>query len=275
MQCLLLIDDDVELCAMLTEYLQQEGFRVEVGHRGDTGLARALASGHDLVVLDLMLPGLNGLDVLRRIRETSRIPVLLLTARGSEVDRIVGLEIGADDYLSKPFNPRELLARIRAVLRRPMQEDLRSQAQPPIQRLVVGDIVLDAGTHTVKRDGKDVQLTAMEFALLRMLLESAGQIVSREQMVTTVLGRIFSPFDRSLDVHVSNLRKKLGDLAGGEERIKSIRSVGYLYGKPADPADDSADGAPGSLDDGLVDGPVEDGRARHPITGTGFQSGRR
>ncbi|HEY0794150.1 MAG TPA: response regulator transcription factor [Acidisarcina sp.] len=239
MQSLLLIDDDVELCAMLVEYLQQEGYCVDVVHRGDTGLARTLASGHDLVVLDLMLPGLNGLDLLRRVRETSQVPVLLLTARGSEVDRIVGLEIGADDYLSKPFSPRELLARIRAVLRRPLREEAAGRTggvphTPSPQRLVVGDIVLDAGTHAVLRDGKDVPLTAMEFALLQMLLESAGRIVSREQMVRTVLGRIFSPFDRSLDVHVSNLRKKLGDFAGGQERIKSIRSVGYLYAMPAD-----------------------------------------
>jgi two-component system response regulator CpxR len=176
-----------------------------------------------------MLPGTNGFDVLRRIRAKSRIPVLMLTARGDDVDRIVGLEIGADDYLPKPFNPRELVARIRAVLRRAQPAE---SANTPRELISVGDIEIDSNTRNVRRAGEVVELTGVEYDLLEILLRNAGQIVKREELVKEVLGRELSPFDRSIDMHVSNLRKKLGHQLNGLERIKTIRGVGYIYGAP-------------------------------------------
>jgi two-component system response regulator CpxR len=177
-------------------------------------------------VLDVMLPGTNGFEVLRRIRAASRVPVLMLTARGDDVDRIVGLEIGADDYLPKPFNPRELVARIRAVLRR---AEVEPQFKAEGGRLVVGDIELVPGTRTVLRSGQKVDLTSVEFSILENLVRQAGQVVSREDLVRNALGRSLSAYDRSIDVHVSSLRRKLGQGPGESERIKTIRSVGYLY----------------------------------------------
>lgn len=222
---ILIIDDDVALCELVTEYLAPLGFEIESVHRGDAGAERALAGKHSLVVLDVMLPGLNGFEVLRRIRASSKVPVLMLTARGDDVDRIVGLEIGADDYLPKPFNPRELTARIRAILRRTGPEAM----QVPGKKLCVGDIELNSGTRTVARAGEQVELTAVEFDLLEKLLRTAGQIVTREELSKEVLGRSSSPFDRSIDMHISNLRKKLGHQFGVTERIKTVRGVGYIY----------------------------------------------
>ncbi len=221
---ILVIDDDVELCSLVSEYLRPEGFQVETVHDGKNGLTRALSGDHLLVVLDVMLPGLNGFDVLRRIRDSSRIPVLLLTARGEDVDRIVGLEIGADDYLPKPFNPRELVARIRAILRRSQKG--REHEVPDVIR--VGDVELDPATRTVLHRGKPVELTSVEFELLQVLLREAGRVVSREALVDQVLGRKFSPFDRSIDMHVSKVRKKLGDSDNGDH-IKTVRGAGYIF----------------------------------------------
>ena len=228
MERVLVIDDDVALCELVEEYLEPEGYDVEATHNGERGIDRALSNEHSLVILDVMLPGMNGFDVLRRIRAKSRIPVLMLTARGDDVDRIVGLEIGADDYLPKPFNPRELVARIRAVLRR-MQPD---ESQGARESLVVGDIEMDLARRAVRRSGEAVELTAVEYDLLERLLRSAGQIAKREELVKEVLGRELSPFDRSIDMHVSNLRKKLGHQLNGMERIKTIRGVGYIYAAP-------------------------------------------
>jgi DNA-binding response OmpR family regulator len=230
---ILLIDDDVELCSLVTEYLEAEGFKVEAVFDGKRGLERALNGPQLLVVLDVMLPGLNGLDVLRRIRITSKIPVLLLTARGEDVDRIVGLEIGADDYLPKPFNPRELVARIRAILRR-----TRSAPQiDPIPDVIrVGDIELDPATRTVRQKGTRVEFTSVEFNLLEVLLREAGRVVAREELVDTVLSRKFSPFDRSIDMHISKVRKKLGDSDTGTELIKTVRGVGYIFALTRDQA---------------------------------------
>src|SRR5271167_4869901 len=225
---ILVIDDDVELCSLVEEYLEPEGFQIEAVHDGNRGLDRALSGDHLLVVLDVMLPGMNGFDVLRRIRNTSRIPVLLLTARGEDVDRIVGLEIGADDYLPKPFNPRELVARIRAILRR-TRSDKSAPAAPEIVR--VGEIELDPATRCVRRDGQPVDLTSVEFNLLEVLLREAGHVVPRERLVNAVLSRKFSPFDRSIDMHVSKVRKKLGD-TDADEHIKTIRGVGYIFARP-------------------------------------------
>src|ERR1700680_4892717 len=235
---ILVIDDDVELCSLVSEYLRPEGFQVEAVHDGKAGLTRATSGDHLLVVLDVMLPGLNGFDVLRRIRDGSRIPVLLLTARGEDVDRIVGLEIGADDYLPKPFNPRELVARIRAILRRTQAgeksaERLEDQIPEVVQ---VGDIELDPATRIVRQNGKPIELTSVEFNLLHVLLREAGRVVTREHLVDAVLSRKFSPFDRSIDMHVSKVRKKLGDSDIGSDHIKTVRGVGYIFAHPRDHA---------------------------------------
>ncbi len=230
MDRVLIVDDDVELCELVTEYVTSEGFRVDAIHDGPHGLERALSGEYALVVLDIMLPGMNGLDVLRQLRAKSRVPVLILTARGDDVDRIVGLEIGADDYLAKPFNPRELLARIRAVLRRTQQ----AQGAPVSDRVIVGDVDLDPAARVVLRGGEAIELTSVEFALLEMLLRAAGQVVTREQIAQEVLGRQFFPYDRSIDMHVSKLRRKLGDAPGGGDRIKTIRGIGYVYARPSE-----------------------------------------
>ena len=225
---ILVIDDDVELCELVAEYLNAEGYSVEAVHDGAHGLERALSNEFALIILDVMLPGLKGFQALRQIHNHSQIPVIMLTAKGDFVDRILGFEIGADDYLPKPFNPRELVVRIQAVLRRTLrnESDVRATAPAPI---VVGDMQLDRGSRLVRRDGRDVELTGVEFDLLAALLESAGQVIQREALVKTVLGRDLSPFDRSIDVHVSNLRRKLGPTQEGRERIQAVRAVGYVY----------------------------------------------
>lgn len=230
MERILVIDDDLELCELLEEYLALKGLRVEAAHDGEEGLERACEGMYDLIVLDVMLPGRNGFDVLRQLRRQVGTPVVMLTARGDEVDRIVGLEMGADDYLPKPFNPRELVARVRAVLRRTRQEREERTAFQKSQKLKVGDVELDVTRRTVLRQGERVELTSVEFGLLEMLLRNAGQLVSREELTRTVLGRSLSPYDRSIDVHVSKIRKKLGHEVYGTERIKAIRGSGYLYG---------------------------------------------
>ncbi len=225
---ILLVDDDVELCRLVSEFLEGEGWEVAVVHDGEVAIERILRDTWDLVILDVMLPGCNGLDVLRRTRERSSVPVIMLTARGDEVDRIVGLELGADDYLPKPFNPRELAARMRAVMRR-----AGGDREPPAEGLAVGDLVLDMGARSLRRDGVTIELTGAEYEVLEMLLERAGSVVSREELSGRALGRRPSPFDRSLDTHLSNLRKKLGPLPGGRERLKTVRGVGYQYVKPS------------------------------------------
>ncbi len=222
----LLIDDDAELCELLAEFLAQEGYEVDSVHDGGAGVQEAVRERHELVVLDVMLPGLNGFEVLRGIRRVSDVPVIMLTARGDEVDRIVGLEIGADDYLPKPFNPRELVARMRAVLRRSGGEETPGDAA-----VEVGDLRVDPGARTVVRSGEDIVLTGIEFEILVVLMRAAGRIVERNDLSRAALGRRASSYDRSLDVHVSNLRKKLGPTPAGGERIKTVRGVGYQYVK--------------------------------------------
>jgi DNA-binding response OmpR family regulator len=220
---ILLIDDDTELCSMLTEYLGRYGFRITAVHRGDIGLKTALDKPFALILLDVMLPGIDGFEVLRRIRATSAVSVLLLTARGEDVDRIVGLEIGADDYLPKPFNPRELLARVRAILRR----STAAKSQPEQATLKVEGLELNPSARTVLQDGKKIDLTDVEFALLEALMKSPGKMVSREDLSEKVLGRKFHPFDRSLDMHVSRLRRKLTESGAPEDQVKTIRGTGY------------------------------------------------
>lgn len=225
---ILIIDDDLELCELLEEYLTPEGFAIDTAQDGESGAEKALQGGYGLVILDVMLPGMSGFEVLRRVRAESRVAVIMLTARGDEVDRIVGLEMGADDYLAKPFNPRELVARIRAVQRR-FRDTEGSGHRVPGAGLTVGDVVLDERTRTVKQGGAMLTLTAVEFSLLTVLMRHAGEVVSREDLVQSVLGRAFSPYDRSIDVHVSNLRRKLGPYPDRRERIKTVRGTGYQY----------------------------------------------
>ncbi len=227
---ILIVDDDVELCELVAEYLGDEGFSVEAVHDGATGVERCLAGEPDLVILDVMLPELGGFAVLGRIREASRVPVIMLTARGEEVDRIVGLEMGADDYLPKPFNPRELVARIRAILRR-SRPSAETIAEASV--IAVGDLEIDVGARRVRCAVGDVELTGAEFAVLETLARAAGTVVSRDELSRQALGRRASAFDRSLDVHLSNLRRKLGPSPGGGDRIKTVRGVGYLYVKPS------------------------------------------
>ena len=225
---LLVVDDDTELCQLLSEYLLPEGYDVESVHSGMEGVERALSGDHALVVLDVMLPDVRGFEVLRRLRARSRMPVLMLTARGNEQDRILGLEMGADDYLPKPFNPRELCARIEAILRRSGNEGSTLDVRLPGE-LVVDDVAINKGSRVVRRGGEMIELTTVEFDLLEALLRNAGSVIPRDELVRTVLNRTFSPFDRSIDTHVSNLRRKLGPGPDGFDRIKSVRGVGYQY----------------------------------------------
>jgi two-component system response regulator CpxR len=226
---ILLVDDDTELASLLSEFLGREGFTVSCEHEGYRGLDRARRPGVDLVVLDVMLPGIDGFEILRRLRTDSKVPVIMLTARGEDVDRIVGLDLGADDYLAKPFNPKELAARIRSVLR-------RYEARPASNtssRVEVAGIVLDPGSRTVVANGKPVELTTFEFDILELLLRSAGSVLSRDTLMENFYNRKATPFDRSIDMHISHLRKKLEN---GESLIKTIRGVGYQFCRTPDDA---------------------------------------
>ena len=223
MEDILLIDDDVELCTMLTEYLARYDLRVHAIHRGDTGLEAARSRPWPMILLDVMLPGIDGFEVLTRLRTTSSDSVLLLTARGEDVDRIVGLEMGADDYLAKPFNARELLARIRAIRRRTTAPTTLTESSA----LIVEDLVLDPASRTVRQDNTLIDLTDVEFALLEVLMRSPGKVVEREALAESVLGRKWNPFDRSLDMHVSRLRRKLATDSSSDDRVKTVRGTGY------------------------------------------------
>jgi two-component system, OmpR family, response regulator CpxR len=257
MKNILVIDADRALCKRLTEYLRPEGFLVESAHDGETGLEMALTRCFSLVLLDVVLPGeINGFSALQLIRFRTAIPILMVTARCDEVDRILGLEMGADDCLTKPFNPRELLARIHAVLRRSNHDPQEMPAPRGPGRCRVGDVLVDPARRVVLRSEEFVELTAVEFDLLEVLLRNAGRMVSRAELTKTVLGRDLLPPDRSIDVHVSRLRKKLGREREDEERIKSIRGAGYIYVFPppaVGPADDH-----GSARAGLGEGYVEE-----------------
>ncbi len=228
MNKVLIIDDDEELCDLVSEYLTVEGFDTNCVHDGESGLKRAGSGDYDLAILDVMLPKMNGFDVLRNLRESSDVPVLMLTARGDDMERIVGLETGADDYLPKPFNPRELVARLRAILRRASTDD--DDGLTP-ERIHVDDIEISSTARSVKIEGVEVALTSVEFDLLLALAREAGKVVKKEDLSEQVLERSLSPFDRSLDMHISNLRKKLGPRSDGSDRIKTVRSVGYIYTK--------------------------------------------
>ena len=230
MASVLLIDDDTELSKLLEEYLQSEQFELQSAHDGPGGLDKALANHYSAVILDVMLPGMSGLDVLKQLRQKSTVPVLMLTARGSERDRILGLELGADDYLPKPFNPRELVARLRAILRRSSASGASAASQP----VHLAGVDLHPESRSVTCNGKPVGLTGAEFDLLYAFLRNPGKIISREDLTQAALGRPMSPMDRSIDVHVSNLRRKLGPYDGEQERIKAIRGSGYVYLLPGE-----------------------------------------
>jgi two-component system response regulator CpxR len=218
---ILIIDDDKELGDMLREFLAPDHFRVSACTTGEVGL-EALASGdYDLVILDVMLPGMNGMDVLKTIRRDSDLPVIMLTARGDDVDRILGLEFGADDYLAKPFNPRELLARIKAILRR------ATPGTAPPHRLQAGPVELDTRSRQMIVDGSPVRLTGTEFELLRCLMDAPGEVVSRDRLCSEALGRRLLPYDRSIDTHISNLRRKLEQAGVTSPSIQNQRGVGY------------------------------------------------
>lgn len=238
----LLVEDDVRMSDLIREHLRREGMEADAAYDGENGLAKARSGDYAIVVLDVMLPGIGGFDVLRQLRTSggaiSRIPVIMLTARGDEVDKILGLELGADDYIPKPFSSRELVARMRAVLRRTSGDSLTKAAPTPSRSNVVrvGDIELDGGAREVRRGRDVIDLTGAEFDLLEALLRSAGEIVTRETISKVALGRELMPYDRSIDVHMSNLRRKIGLNAGGGERIKAIRGVGYIYVKTKDSA---------------------------------------
>jgi len=231
MNHILVIDDDRELVDLLKEYLVPEGFTVDAAFDHASGLTKALRGNDELIILDVMLPGGSGFELLKRMRaESATTPVLLLTARGDAVDRIVGLQIGADDYLPKPFDPRELVARIHAILRR-TRSRAAADADAPEQDadVQIGDLTLSPSTRTVKLGKQDVDLTTLEFNLLEVLMRRAGTIVTREDLATLAMGRPLAPFDRSVDVHISKLRRKLSGREDSESRIKSIRGVGYMY----------------------------------------------
>lgn len=224
---ILLADDDKELCELLIEYLTSEGFEVDAVHDGEAAVREILKQQHNLLILDIMMPKMTGLEALSKIRQQVYTPVLMLTARDDEVDRIVGLEMGADDYLAKPCNPRELVARIRAILRRaPPQHKSQNRES---QKLIIDDLELQPTTRNVFCKGAPVNLTSTEFSVLEALLLQAGKKVSKRDLTQTVLGRKLARYDRSMDMHVSNLRRKLGPYPDGAPRIKTIRGVGYIY----------------------------------------------
>ncbi len=222
---ILLVDDDAELSAMLGEYLAAEGFETESVFNGEAGVEAALSGGYDAVVLDVMLPRLSGIDALRRIREKSRVPIIMLTAKGDNIDRVVGLEMGADDYVPKPCYPRELVARLRAVLRR-TGENSPGEARPG-EWLSAGPLKLSPGLRQITCDGQPVDLTASEFNLLEALMRAGDHVVSKDELSTRALGKPREAYDRSVDVHISNLRQKLAPAAGDRIEILTTRGVGY------------------------------------------------
>ena len=230
MSKILLVDDDIELTDLLAEVLRLDSFEVEIANNGQDALDK-LNSSHQLVLLDVMMPVLNGIETLKKIRQTSNVPVMMLTARGEEIDRVLGLELGADDYLPKPFNDRELVARIKAILRRvsPSESSQNSTTLSSEENtLEFAGLVLHSGLQQASYKGQDLGLTGSEFALLHKLILRPGQIVSREELSMNVLGKHLSPFDRSIDMHMSNLRKKLPERDNGLPWLKTLRGRGYL-----------------------------------------------
>ena len=220
---ILLVDDDLELCELLKRYLERELFKVTLVHDARNGLEEALTGKYQAVILDVMLPGGNGVEILRAIRQRSDLPVLMLTAKGDEMDRIEGLEIGADDYMPKPANPRELAARLRSVLRRNRTADVADT------NIELDELMINLDQHQVSREGNVLDLTATEFNILCVLAREAGKVVEKNRLAEQSMQRSLTLYDRSLDMHLSNLRKKLGPNRNGDQRIKTVRGIGYIY----------------------------------------------
>jgi len=227
---ILIVDDDVKLCRLIRDYLEPLGYAVTAAHTGPQGLEAAANGQFSAVILDVMLPGMNGFDVLRGLRAKSNVPVLMLTGRGEEADRIVGLELGADDYLPKTFSTRELLARLRATIRRSSATRAQEESREP--EVAVGELRLDPESRRALLSGQTLALTAVEFDLLLSLARAAGRVRSREQLLDEVTDRNFDVFDRSIDVHISSLRKKLRDDSKSPRFIITVRSAGYMLRKP-------------------------------------------
>lgn len=225
---ILIADDDQELCLLLKEYLLEEGFTIETANDGEVAIQKLSRSNYDLLILDVMMPKQNGFDTLAQLRQYSNLPVLMLTARGEKVDRIVGLEMGADDYVTKPCDPRELVARIRAITRRTNQP-ANQQNSRSTSVICVNNVKIDPDNRQVTLNEKSIELTTTEFDLLNLLVSQAGKLVTRESISEICLGKKLQPFDRSIDMHLSNVRKKLSDFAPGKPRIKTIRGNGYQY----------------------------------------------
>ncbi len=228
----LVVDDDRKLCRLIKNYLESMGYQVETTHDGLSGLEKARNGDFNVMILDVMMPGKDGFEVLKELRKESELPVLMLTARGEELDRIVGLEIGADDYLPKTFSTRELLARLRAVTRRSFISNRERQAVDSDEPLVIGDIKISEGSRAVKLNEKPLVLTPVEYNLLLCLTKSAGRVLTRDQILDKVFDRDYEVFDRTIDVHISALRKKIGDDPKNPQYIQTVRSAGYMINKP-------------------------------------------
>lgn len=230
---LLIVDDDKKLCRLIKNYLAPMGYEVTAAHNGLDGLKQALSGNFHVVILDVMMPGADGFEVLRTLRKESDIPVLMLTARGDETDRIVGLEMGADDYLPKTFSTRELLARLRAVVRRHFKTERPAGANSDGKVLILGDLVIGQKSRTARLGTKELALTPVEFDLLVCLVKAAGRVLDRNQLLDAVAGRSYEVFDRSIDVHISSIRRKLGDNIHNPRFIKTVRSIGYMFIVPS------------------------------------------
>ena len=224
-----LADDDIDLSDMLKQYLETEGFKVSLAHDGALALQLASENSYDLMVLDVMMPKLNGFDVLRELRKHSLLPILMLTARTEDIDSIVGLELGADDYLPKPCNPRVLVARIQAILRRSQANQAQAGAGPANTPINIDDLEMHRGSRIIKQHGQPVAMTSTEYGVIEILLLHAGETVNKDAIYLHALGRKQTHYDRSVDMHISHIRKKLGPLPNGDERIKTVRGMGYQY----------------------------------------------
>jgi two-component system response regulator CpxR len=231
---ILIVDDDQKLCRLVADYLEPMGYDVEAAHNGAQGLQMILEGDYHAVILDVMMPRMDGFEVLKRLHKESDIPVLMLTARGEETDRIVGLEMGADDYLPKTFSSRELLARLRAVTRRHIVSERQAASAAKDKVLTFGNLEIEQSSRTVRLDAKTLNLTPIEYDLLTSLARSAGRVLTRDQLLDAVAGREYEVFDRSVDVHISSLRRKLGEDPRNPEFIQTIRAAGYMFRKPED-----------------------------------------
>ena len=231
---ILIVDDDKKLCRLVADYLEPMGYDVAVVHNGEQGLQMILDGDYQAMILDVMMPGMDGFEVLKRVRKKSDIPVLMLTARGEETDRIVGLEMGADDYLPKTFSSRELLARLRAVTRRHLISDRTALSAAKDTALIFGNLKIEQNSRTVRLDAKPLNLTPIEYDLLVRLAASAGRVLTRDQLLDAVAGRNYEVFDRSVDVHISSLRRKLGEDPRNPFFIQTVRAAGYMFKLPED-----------------------------------------